>query len=193
MKTITKTTVTVVFILITAITTFILWANGMFWIVDRQTSPNGNITTTVYNKNLTDFIPKTNGFTIKTSGDFNGRRICIDGSEFEQLWWSQDSNYQVISTIYDDNRLLELTSYAHNNVSNLSFLINSRMSNYNEFTDLMKGEADWDSLQFEFGHWKEEQGDMVVNFNFIDYTGKKQTGQVDFNCNTGDISNIHFN
>ena len=192
MKNKTKVSIIIGSILTIVITIFILWINDVFYIIDRQTSPNGKITTTVYSRNLKEFIPRNNGFTIKTSGDFKGKRISTDGSKFEQLWWSPDSNYQVVSTIYEGSRLLELKSYIHNSNSNLSLLINMSMSNYSEFTELMKDKKEWETLQFNFINWKEEQGAMTIGFIFTDYKGEQQNGKLDFNFETGGISNIEY-
>ena len=192
MKNKTKASIIIGSILTIVISVFILWINGVFYIIDRQTSPNGKITTTVYSRNLKEFIPQNNGFTVKTSGDFKGKRISTDGSKFEQLWWSPDSNYQVISTIYEGSRLLELKSYIQNSNSNLSLLINMSMSNYSEFTELMKDKKEWETLQFNFINWKEKQGAMTIGFTFTDYKGEQQNGKLDFNFETGEISNIEY-
>lgn len=62
---------------------------------------------TYYSRDVFGIFPKNNGFTIKSSGDFNGTRIYTDGSEFESMWWSPDSKYQVISIVHEKDRLLE--------------------------------------------------------------------------------------
>lgn len=191
-KTKPKKTIFVLAIIAIAVLLFILWSRGIFYIIDRQTSPNSKITTTVYSRDVSNVLPKDNGFTIKTSGEFKGTRICTDGSEFEKLWWSPDSNYQVISTIYKGKRLLELKNYLSNSVANLNIYINMSMSSHEEFTNLMKAKKDWETLQFEFVKWNKEQGSMEINFEFKNYAKKYQKGKLDFNCETGIISNIKF-
>ncbi|MEG1875918.1 MAG: hypothetical protein RR185_10185, partial [Angelakisella sp.] len=133
------------------------------------------------------------GFTIKTSGDFNGTRVYNDGSEFENMWWSPDSKYRVIATVFENHRLLELVRYEKNSVANLNLYINMNLSSLNEFTSLMTEKADWETLQFNFIQWKEEQGSMTVDFAFTDCNGNQQSGKLDFNCETGAVSNIEFN
>ncbi|MEG1688104.1 MAG: hypothetical protein RR276_09510, partial [Angelakisella sp.] len=113
-----KTKIIMATILIVVIVMFILWCKGVFYIIDRQTSPNGEITATVYSRNVSDTFPKNDGFTIKTSGDFNGTRVYNDGSEFENMWWSPDSKYRVIATVFENHRLLELVRYEKNSVAN---------------------------------------------------------------------------
>lgn len=171
---------------------FILWANGIFYIADRQISPNGNITTTVYTRDVSKIFPKNNGFTIKSSGDFKGTKIYTDGSEFENMWWSPDSKYQVISIVFEKGRLLELKEYQKNSIANLNLYINMNMSSHEEFIELMPEEKHWKTLQFDFVNWKEEHGGMTVRFEFEDYMGNQQKGKLDFNCQTGVVSNIEF-
>ena len=187
-----KKTIIILAIVAIIILIFILWAKGIFYIIDRQTSPNRKITTTVYSRDVSNIIPKDNGFTIKTTGELKGTRICTDGSEFEKFWWSPDSKYQVISTIYEDKRLLELKNYVKNSVSNLNYYMNMNMSSHEEFTNLMTSEKDWETVQFEFVEWNKEQGSMTVNFEFKDYNKNHQKGNMNFNCETGSVSNIKF-
>jgi len=187
-----KKTIFFLAIIAIAIVLFTLWSRGIFYIIDRQTSPNGKITTTVYSRDVSNILPKDNAFTIKTSGEFKGTRICTDGWEFEKLWWSPDSNYQVISTIYDGERLLELKNYLSNSIANLNIYINMSMSSHEEFTNLMKVKKDWETLQFEFEKWNKEEGSMEINFEFKDYAKKYQKGKLDFNCETAIVSNIKF-
>ncbi len=190
MKNKTRFVVIIISIIIVIIRTFFLWTSGFFYIIDTQNSPDEKMTITVYNHNLSEFIPQNNGFTIVTSGSFNGERICTDGSVFEQLWWSPDSKYNVISTINDGSRLLEIKNYSNNSVTNLSKTINMSMSNYTEFSELVN---DWETLQFNFIEWKEEQGSMTVGFEFTDNSDSKQSGNLDYNFETGVITNINFN
>ena len=185
-----KKIITVIVVIVILI--FILWSKGIFYIIDRQTSPNGKITTTVYSRDVSNVLPKDSGFTIKTTGESVGTRIRTDGSEFEKIWWSPDSNYQVISTIYEDKRLLELKNYVNNSVTNLNFYINMNMSSQEEFTKLMPEEKHWNTLQFEFVEWNKEPGSMTVEFEFKDYAKNIQKGNLNFNCETGIVSQIKF-
>ncbi|MBS7527949.1 hypothetical protein KHM83_14785 [Fusibacter paucivorans] len=188
----TKKRTTAAMIMIAIIVGLILWTSGIFFIVDRQTSPNGRITVTVYSQNMTALFPKNNGFTIKTSGDFKGTKIYLDGSAFENMWWSPDSRYQVITTFNHDNRLLELRDYKNNNNTNLNAVINMSMSSLDTFTDFMTAPEHWETLQFEFIKWQELQGTMTVAFKFKDLTDQLQKGTLDYNCETGAISEIVF-
>lgn len=179
-------------VLIAAIAIFILWCSGIFYIVDRQTSPNGRITATVYSRDVSDTFPKNGGLTIKTRGEFHGTSIRPDSPVFENMWWSPDSNYLVIAYTVKDHRFLELHNYRDNLYSNLEVLINMGMSSCDEFTSLMKETADWETLQFDFIRWNDAPGSMTVAFEFTDYTGKPQRGTLDFNFETGMVSNIAF-
>lgn len=179
-------------VLIAAIAIFILWCSGIFYIVDRQTSPGGRITATVYSRDVSDTFPKNDGFTIKTRGEFHGTSVRSNGSVFENMWWSPDSNYLVIAYAVEEHRFLELDNYKDNSGNNLNVIINMGTSSCDEFTSLMKETADWETLQFDFIRWNDAPGSMTVAFEFTDYTGKLQRGTLDFNFETGMVSNIAF-
>ena len=176
-----------------AVVLFIMWSRGVFYIIDRQTSPNKAITTTVYSRDVSDTFPKNTGFTIKDTGASNRTKIYNGGSTFESLHWSPCSEYAVISTLYNGERYLELLSYNKNSVSNLGIYINMDMSNHSQFTTLMTQPAHWESLEFEFLNWAEEKDILKVKFSFEGNNNKENSGTLEYNCQTGKITNILFN
>jgi len=167
-----------------------LWAKGVFYIIDIQTSPNGKITEIVYNQDVSDTFPKDSGITMRTKGSFKGTTV-YENASYLNMWWSPCSNY-LVKSLVDGEPILILDSFKKNSSSNLSAYINMSISSSEEFTNLMTDKKHWETIEFDFVKWNDEQGSMTVNFEFEDCTGKQQKGCLDFNCETGVVSNIEF-
>lgn len=179
----------IVLICVIFVTTVFVGASSS--VVEQHTSPNGKITTTIYNQDVSGFFPKDTGFTIKDTGDLIDTRVYSDGSTFENLYWSPCSRYMIISTLREGERLLELKRYEKSSVTNLNLYINMSMSSYEEFTRIMS-ENSWDTLKFNFIEWIDEDANVKVNFAFKDFQDKAQIGTLIYNCESGVIYEIEF-
>lgn len=178
-----------IFVILVIVLVF-LWAKGVFYIIDIQTSPNGKITEIVYSQDVSDTFPKDSGVTMRTNGSFKGTTV-YENASYLNMWWSPCSNY-LVKSLVDGEPILILDSFKTNSASNLSAYINMSMSSSEEFTNLMTDEKHWETIEFDFMKWNDEQGSMTVNFEFEDYTGKQQKGYLDINWETRIISNIVF-
>ncbi len=187
-----KIIIAISILFLVAVLLFIAWMKGVFYIIEKQKSPNGEITTTVYNRDISDTFPKNTGFTIKDSGSSKRTKIYSDGYTFEDLWWSPCSEYMIVSTICDEERYLELKHYTKNSVANLNVYLNMSMSGYEEFTTLMTKTENWETLKFIFLNWVDEKATMKVKFTFTDYNNNQNEGTFHYNCETGNICNILF-
>ncbi len=173
-------------------TIFFMWTEGLFNVVDTQYAPDGSSVTMIYDRDLTQLLPAKGAYTITTRGNYNETRV-IPNADYEQLWWSPDGGYMVISSLYGDMRVLELKSFISNNVANLSLVVNTAMSYYDIFMMLMAEEESWQSLNIDFVQWQQQTGVMRLAFSLIDDIGKPRSGELDFNCLTGDLTDIVFN
>ncbi|MEG1875842.1 MAG: hypothetical protein RR185_09790, partial [Angelakisella sp.] len=179
-KPISKVKIIIVALIALAVLTAFLWSKGVFYVIDRQTSPNGKITTTVYSRDVSDAFPTNTGITFEDRGEFKGTHV-YENTEYVDMWWSPCSNYIVKSLICDGEPYLILDSFIKNSSSNLGAYINMNLSPREKFSELMTEQEHWDTLVFDFVDWQDHEGNMTVSFSFTDFIGKKQNGTLDYN------------
>lgn len=166
----------------------ILWSKGVFYVVDRQASPDGTIRTTVYSRDLLETIPKKGGFTLVDEGRFRGRTIYR--GTFEGLWWSQDSQYQVVSLVEDGVRYLSLTDYVRNVCVNLSHYLENAVYDVPEF-ETVPGRADGDPrIDFRFLQWSQYDSNMLIYYDFVDLDGVDRDGYFWYDYVTGHVTGV---
>ncbi len=191
-KPISKVKLIVLTLTALAVLTAFLWSKGVFYIIERQTSPNGKVTTTVYSRDVSDAFPTNTGITFEDSGEFRGTHV-YENTEYVDMWWSPCSNYIVKSLICDGEPYLILDSFTKNTSSNLGAYINMNLSPREKFSELMTEQEHWDTLAFDFVEWQDHEGHMTASFRFTDFTGKEQKGTLDYNVQSGTVSNVEFN
>lgn len=165
----------------------VLWKFGIFYIVERQTSPNGAVTTTVYSRDVTGFFPKDDGCTLRDQGDFVGSTVYI-GAEFEGLWWSPDSRYQVVSILEDGRGQMWLQDYGRNAAGNLTAWVLTAAQVAGMFSDAPLDDMEWPDVELRFIQWGEDSAAMLLHYGYTDTGGTARTGYFWYNCETSEVS-----
>ena len=164
-----------------------LWKVGFFYIVERQTSPNGAVTTTVYSRDVTGFFPKDDGCTLRDQGAFVGSSVYV-GAEFEGLWWSPDSRYQVVAILENGADQMWLQDYGRNACGNLTAWVSTSAQAAGMFADAPLYDMDWPDVEFQFIQWGEDSAAMLLRYHYTDTGGANHMGYFWYDCETGEVS-----
>ena len=173
-----------------ASTVLVLRANGAFHVIDRMTSPNGKIKTTVYNKTETSGFTKE-GFTIADRGSVHGTMI-YENAEYVGLWWSPDSRYYLVDMDRYGKQEMYLTDFENNNCRNLPGYLDLAMQEHPEFDNAIVVEA-WKQIEYEFISWDTEKAILHLAFRYDTTNGDACEGSFLYDCETGTISDIVIN
>ena len=187
-----KVVAIIITILIIVSVVFALWIKGAFYIVERQTSPNGAVNTTVYSRDVSNAFPKNTGFTIRDRGDFVATTVYSNAT-YENMWWSPDSKYMVVSMIYDTGRALVLNDYTGNVSVNLNAYIDMAIYNNQVFNKVIYDKDSKPTIDYIFKNWADKNGKMNIEFSFEGNDSVKYKGDFLYNNEDGTISNIVFN
>lgn len=187
-----KVVAIIITILIIVSVIFALWIKGVFYIVETQTSPNGAVKTTVYSRDVSNEFPKNTGFTVRNRGDFE-RTTVYSNATYENMWWSPDSKYMVVSMIYDTGRYLALNDYKRNVGINLNAYINMAIYNNQAFDKVVYDKDSKPIIDYIFKNWADKNGVMNIEFSFEGNDSMKYKGDFLYNNEDGTISNIVFN
>ena len=168
-----------------------LWYRGVFHIAERQTSPNGTTTTTVYNCDFARYgrFPVSGGFTLIDKGYFNGS-TTYQYARFQGLWWSVNGNYQVVSMYTDEGLWLSLTDYTRNIGANLDAHIDTALYNDDFFREVIYNEATGQrEIEFQFVQWSlKDEPNMLIYFTYTDSQNQFHEGYFWYNYETGNVS-----
>ena len=138
--------------------------------MDRQTSPNGAITTTVYSRDVTGFFPTGRGCTLRDQGAFLGDTVYV-GADFDGLWWSPDSRYQVVSLVEADGVRLAINDYGRNAGGNLTAWVSTAAQAAGMVPDAPLNEMGWPDVEFRFIQWGEDSASMLLRYDYVDRDG----------------------
>lgn len=168
-----------------------LWYRGVFHIVERQTSPNGATTTTVYNCDFARYgrFPQSGGFTLIDKGYFNGS-TTYQYARFHRLWWSVNGNYQVVSMYTDEGIWLSLTDYTRNIGVNLDAHLDTSLYHNDFFRDVIYNEETGQrQIEFQFVQWSlKDEPNMLIYFTYTDSSNQFHEGYFWYNYETGEVS-----
>ena len=168
-----------------------LWYRGVFHITERQASPNGATTTTVYNCDFARYgrFPKSGGFTLIDKGYFNGS-TTYQYARFHGLWWSVNGNYQVVSMYTDEGLWLSLTDYTRNIGVNLDAHLDTSLYNNDFFRDVIYSEENGQrQIEFQFVQWSlQDEPNMLIYFTYTDRQNQIREGYFWYNYETGNVS-----
>lgn len=169
----------------------LLWYKGVFHIIERQTSPNGATTTTVYNCDFASYgrFPQSGGFTLIDKGYFNGS-TTYPGARFQGLWWSVDGNYQVVSMYTDEGIWLCLADYRRNIGVNLDAHLERALYENSFFQDVIYNEYTGQyQIEFQFIQWSlVDEPNMLIYFSYTDASNQFHEGYFWFNYETTESS-----
>ena len=163
------------------------------FVIDRENSPDGLYTITVYNKKLV-----SNGFTTEDSTSLIvekkdedlSYRVNYGNGIYQGIWWSPDSQKYVLSIKGSEGTRLILNSLELNNSANL----NAYLAFGVETTELSKYGYRWEGvfpdIHYEFLQWALDSQYMLIYYSFEDKSDALHEGYFWYNCDTGDINAI---
>ena len=173
-------------LLAAAVLTAALWVMDVFYYIGTYESPNGQVKPTVYSRDVTEFIPVKDHFTLVDEGMFQGRTILW--GEFDGLWWSHDSNYQVVSLMDDGECWLTLFDFVRNTGNNLDSDLERGIYGMEEFENIAKNAEGEKLIEFRFLQWSKYDNNMLVYFSYLDTDGIDRDGYFWYNYNTGEVT-----
>lgn len=162
-----------------------LWFSHAFFYVGSFSSPNGAITTRVYDRDITQIWPEKAHFTLVDEGAFSGTTVLWGA--FDGLWWSADGKYQVVSLVDDGECWLTVFDYVRNTGSNLDNRLRSGIYEQDEFSD-----AVLDEIEFRFIQWSEYDSNMLIYFSYVNQDGLDRDGYFWYRYTDGTVSGITF-
>ncbi len=172
-----------------AIFAFVLWSNGYFNILTRQTSPDGTITVTVYSGDTSGIFPTGSGFTIKETGVRNG--ILYYDTAFRGMWWSANSQYLLIPLETEQGLRLELIDYQRSSVQNLVAYLTMAINTNEAFSGVPRDDKYANPIiEYDFVQWSEHDSTLLLHFAYQADNASKHTGYFWYDCETGKISGI---
>ena len=166
----------------------ILWFADVFYYVGTYEAPNGQVKTAVYNRDITEWIPVKDHFTLIDEGAFSGRTVLW--GEFDGLWWSCDSNYQVVSLLDDGECWLTLFDYVRNTGNNLDNRLEQGIYGMEEFENVSRDADDRKKIEFRFLQWSRYDNSMLVYFSYLDTSGVDRDGYFWYNYDSGEVSGV---
>ena len=169
-----------------------LWSRGCFDVADRQTSPDGRITTTAYRKNVSGLFPTDHGFTVRDEGAFRGTTNYLDGTSFQGMWWSPDSRYRVIAMeTEEEGGRLAMVDYRNNVSRNLTAYLDMAVTGSGAFPGLIQeGEGLWPAIEYRFLQWSDQASVMLLHYAYADRQGEEHEGYFWYDCGSGEISGV---
>jgi len=168
--------------------TITLWCKGVFHIIERQKSPDGDTVTTVFDCCLGySEWPTKGGFTLSDNGKYRGRSIYED-AEFHGLWWSLHGNYQVVSMIIEDEIWLAMTDYQRNCGVNLDGRLDLALYQNEFFKDVIYNEETGQrEIEFHFVQWsRQDESKMLIYFFYTGSSGQFHEGYFWYDYETGE-------
>ena len=177
-------------ILAALILTVVLWCKGTFFRIGSYVSPNGQVKTTVYSRDISEWIPEKDHITLVDEGAWQGRTI-LHGT-FDGLWWSADSNYQVVSLLDEGQCYLTLFDFIRNTGSNLDAYLGSALYGLEEFRNVPKNEDGREEIEFRFLQWSQYDSSMLIYFSYVDTDGIDRDGYFWYSYASGEITGVMF-
>lgn len=172
------------------ILTAVLWREGVFFRIGSYESPNGQVKTTVYSRDITDFIPKKDHFTLVDKGAWQGTTVLW--GMFDGLWWSRDSKYQVVSLMDGDECWLMLFDFVRNAGVNLDAYLTSGIYGMEEFQKVSRDQDGREQIEFRFLQWSQYDSSMLIYFSYVDTDGIDRDGHFWYSYPSGTVTGIMF-
>lgn len=168
---------------------FFLQAKGYFNVIERQTSPDGKVTSTVYEGASGTLFMRQGIFTVVDKGTSEGT-TTYNNASFDGMWWSPNSRYLVISMEVDDSIWLSMTDYENSSVINLDTLLDIAINDNPTFSNIVKYEDGRAAVECRFLQWSEYGSSMLIHYIFVDTVGDEHSGYFWYDCDTGAISGL---
>lgn len=162
-----------------------LWFSHAFFYVGSFSSPDGSVTTRVYSRDITEFVPEQDHFTLVDEGDFTGTTV-LWGS-FDGLWWSANGKYQVVSLLDDGECWLTVFDYVRNTGSNLDNRLRNGIYGLEDFSDTAV-----DDVEFRFLQWSQYESSMLIYFSYVNHDGLDRDGYFWYSYTDGTVTGVAF-
>lgn len=165
---------TAILLLVLLLAGALLWRSGIFFLLDKKVSPDGQSVVRVYSKKW-DFWPLR--FTLEDSVQIiledGGVKsyISYGNSEYEGLWWAPDGRKYVMSFRQDGKNRVVLNRLDWHSEWNLNPILNM-------------GGAD---TEYQFLQWGKDSVSMLFYYR-TERAGKPKEGYFWYNCDTGKIT-----
>jgi len=166
----------------------VLWFSDLFWYIGSYSSPDGLTKTKVYRSDVTELIPVKGRFTLVDEGKFQGRTVLW--GEFDGLWWSQDSQYQVVSLMDHGECWLTLFDYVRNTGNNLDHRLENSLYGMEAFDAVSRDEEGQKQIEFRFLQWSKFDNSMLIYFSYLDTDGVDRDGYFWYNYDSGIASGV---
>ena len=169
-----------------------LWSQGCFDVADRQTSPDGRITTTAYRKNVSGLFPTDRGFTVRDEGAFRGTTNYLDGASFQGMWWSPDSRYRVIAMeTPEEGARLAMVDYQNSANRNLTAYLDMAVTDSGAFPGLVQeDESLWPAIEYRFLQWSDRANIMLLHYAYTYEREEGHEGYFWYDCASGEVSGV---
>ncbi len=168
------------------------YIKGLFYIEEITPSPQGDVTTVVYNRDITEFpFSSEKAFTVSDIGAISGSTTYAT-AEFQDLYWAPDGKYRVISLKGDnEGNYLELDDFINNVSSNLTTRLQTALHTEESIRKLLVyGEYPRPIVDFKFINWTDITGEMKISFSFVGSDAKNYEGSFKYNYETNTNSEI---
>ena len=170
----------------------ILWYKGVFHIIERQVSPDGETISIVYNCGFLKHgnLPGGPGITVREEGAYRGQTTYVPATQFYGLWWSPNGNYQVVSMQTDEGIWLALNDFVRNCGVLLQSDLEAALYKNEFFSNVVYDEATGRRrIEFQFIQWNTYQdASMLIHFNYTDASEQPHEGYFWYNYETHEIS-----
>lgn len=175
----------------------LLWRSGVFFLLDRKVSPDGQSVIRVYSKSW-DFWPLhfTMEDKVQTVGEISGGGKLYVGYgssdwpvTYEGLWWAPDSERYVIAFRDKEKLWLELGDLVYNNGTNLTAVLNIGW-HLEQMGLLEQGAAAevGSGVEYQFLQWGKDSSSMLFYYSF-DWKGVHE-GYFWYDRETGQVNGI---
>lgn len=155
----------------------LLWRSGIFFLMDKKVSPDGQSVVRVYNK-AWNFWPLrfTLEDTVQIILEDGGMKsyISYGNSEYEGLWWAPGGRKYVLSFRRDGETRLVLNWLDRHSEWNLNPILNM-------------GGAD---TEYQFLQWGKDGASMLFYYAAPSPSGQAEEGYFWYNCETGQVSGV---
>ena len=169
----------------------VLWWNGVFNIIGRYESPDGSMTLTVYNRDITEpFNRERSAVTVKCRGSRSATSVYIC-KNFKKLIWSPDSRKYIISFDTDEGVRHSMVNFDRSSASNLNAYFDIAMGSSDMRHEIMLRHPDgsWIEPEYEILQWSEDEKSILVYF-IAAFNGKTNEGYFWYNTESGTIEGI---
>ena len=166
-----------------------LWWSGYFNIIDRNASPDGSITITVYNRDIFRVL-NAPAVAIRTwkSPDIEYRTVYSNRS-YQGIWWAPDSKKYVVGLKAGDGMQLELNNMETSSVSNLNVYLSTGVA----MNELAGYGLPYDEenvrlvIEYQFLQWSTDSTAMLIYYSFTDTSQELHSGYFWYSCEDGHV------